>query len=352
MEGWDLSHEDSDGTHKGGPMMRISRRTGWLLAACVALMVVLLPTRSVSGDIGPKPDMEFNFIREKGLPAITITKAVLLQCGDPACADAHPLEQLGPQGITCQEMSCSSMAYSYADYHRLRVTFSDGVTRQSNVFDKHAFHAAYRVTVGQNDLRVKEGLGSPNSILITLLGSLVGLALLVAELGLVVVLAVQVGKDRAGWEASQGIYWTALVIGLALTVPGGLFSLALPLTVLVETLLAAGYARWRRRPVFPLVVVVLAMNVFTQFGLWGVLENLRSGHALVFTLALEVGIWLVEALILFFTGRKTFSWNEAALLGLLLNAHQFYDRSGSAALGQSGESCPRRWFALESRRKR
>jgi len=299
------------------------RQIGWLAAVCVVLLVVVLPTRSVSGDVGPKPSMDFEFAAEQGMPALSITEAVLLQCDDPSCADAHPLEDLGPQGITCQGMSCSSLAYSYADYHRLVVTFSDGITRESDVFEKRAFHAAYRVTVGQGDLRIKEGRGRANELLATLLGSLAGLALLVVELSLVVVLAARAGKDRAVWEASRCIYWTAFIIGLALTAAGGLFSLALPITVLLEVFLAAGYALWRKRPVFPLVVVVVAINVFTQIGLWGVLENLRSGNALAFTLALEAGIWLVEALLLYFTGRKAVGFKEAALLSLLLNAASF-----------------------------
>ena len=300
------------------------RQIGWLAAACVVLMAAVLPARGVSGmDVGPKPTMDFEFVMEQGLPTVTITEAVLLECDDASCAGARPLEVLGPQGITCQEMSCSSMAYGYADYHRLEVTFSDGVTRQSDVFEKSAFHATYRVTVGQELLRVREGRGKIDPLVGVLLGSLAGLALLLVEFGLLVALMVREGKGRATWKESRGFYIAAFGVGLLLTVAGGFFSLTLPITVLIEILLGVGYAVWRKRPVFPVVVVVLAMNVFTQLGLWGALEASRSGDALAFTLLLEGGIWLVEALVLFFAQRKAMRFKEAALLSLALNAVSF-----------------------------
>ena len=220
-------------------------------------------------------------------------------------------------------MSCSSIAYGYADYHQLVVTFSDGVTRQSDIFEKNAFHATYRVTVGQVSLHVQEGRGKMDPLVGILLGSLAGLSLLLVEFGLLVALMVREGKGRATWQESKGFYVAAFGVGLLLTVAGGFFSLTLPITVLIEILLGIGYAVWRKRPVFPVMVVVLAMNVFTQLGLWGALETSRSGDALAFTLLLEGGIWLVEALVLFFAQRKTIRFKEAALFSLALNAVSF-----------------------------
>ena len=301
------------------------RKIGWLTAAFLVLIAgVLLPTQRASGmDMGPKPTMDFEFTAEPGMPAIAITEAVLLECSDSSCSDAKPLEELGPQGITCQEMSCSSMAYGYAAYHRLVVTFSDGITRQSGVFQKNAFHAIYKVSVGQDDLRVKEGRGRMDPLLGALLGGLVGVAGLLIELGLLVALMVREGKGRATWEISKGFYWSAFGLGLVLTTAGGFFSLALPITALIEIALGIGYALWRKRPVFPLAIVILVMNVFTQFGLWGALETVQAGNSLVFTLILEGGIWLVETFILFFTQRKTLPFKEAALLSLVLNGISF-----------------------------
>jgi len=97
--------------------------------------------------------MSFTF-KYQGDP-IAIVEGQLLECEDKECASAEPLEEVGPQGFSCSETECSSIAYGYADYHKLVITFADG-ERESNVFTKKAMAARYQVTVSEDGLEVQE----------------------------------------------------------------------------------------------------------------------------------------------------------------------------------------------------
>jgi hypothetical protein len=122
----------------------------WLLPLVI---VLLLPTAIVHADVGRKPTMEFAFEYESD--PVSIVEGQLLQCEDEECTTGRPLEQVGPQYFSCDENSCSSMAYGYADYNKLIVTFTDKV-RESNVFTKKASEATFRVTVSGSALLVEE----------------------------------------------------------------------------------------------------------------------------------------------------------------------------------------------------
>jgi hypothetical protein len=121
------------------------------LAAC--LFLAFSPT--ALADVGPKPEMRFYFVFEEDSPLI-VAEGDLIECDDAACSSGKPLEQVGPQDFTCSETECRSMAYGYAPYHRLVIAFSDGSQRESNVFEKKAFSADYKVVVREGDLQVDE----------------------------------------------------------------------------------------------------------------------------------------------------------------------------------------------------
>jgi hypothetical protein len=144
-------YEASMDTEKGKLLsfIRILFLTGFLL----------LSAAPASADIGPKPSMQFKF--EYEIPFTPILSGQQIECEDEACSRGQPLEELGPQGFICSENECSSLAYSYSDYHKLVIEFADGV-RESNVFTKKAFSAGYTVTVTEDALIVKENfsLGS------------------------------------------------------------------------------------------------------------------------------------------------------------------------------------------------
>lgn len=124
------------------------------------LIPLSLPTYVVFADIGPKPSMEFEFKQE--LPdEVTITSGILYECDQSDCSDAAPLEELGPQRLACESISCSALAYGFAPYHRLEIQFSDGKTRSSNIFETIDFDSVYLVTINADDLSVEEVSGSP-----------------------------------------------------------------------------------------------------------------------------------------------------------------------------------------------
>jgi hypothetical protein len=121
----------------------------------VLLLVVLVqffrPEQIVRADTGPKPTMEFTFSGEP----VRITSGTLYECDQPDCSDAQPLGEFGPQRFTCEADSCSALAYGFSTYHKLEIQFSDGKTRESNVFQTAGFDSIYTVTVRSDDLRVE-----------------------------------------------------------------------------------------------------------------------------------------------------------------------------------------------------
>jgi hypothetical protein len=155
------------------------------------LLSVLAPTQMALADIGPKPTMEFRFVQDFIGPPVTITAGTMFECDQSDCSDAKPLERLGPQGFNCEAAACSSMAYGYSTYHRLSIQFSDGVTRESNVFTHPQFNTNYEVKIRQTDLLVtakwRLNLFSPDTILILCgLGLLLGIALIIVVVVLLV----------------------------------------------------------------------------------------------------------------------------------------------------------------------
>jgi hypothetical protein len=145
---------------------------------------LLLPARAVLADTGPKPTMDFEFKQEMPGEQVTITSGILYECEQSDCSDAAPLEELGPQRFTCEANSCYAMAYGFSPYHRLEIQFSDGQTRQSNIFETAMFNATYTVTVRPEDLLVEGQLSLDRFsritiILLTGVCGLVGAGLLI-----------------------------------------------------------------------------------------------------------------------------------------------------------------------------
>jgi len=153
-------------------------------------LTILVPAHVVLADTGPKPTMEFEF--KQGLPngQVMITSGILYECDQPDCSDATPLQELGPQRFACETFSCRALAYGFSDYHKLEIQFSDGKTRQSNIFQTAGFDSRYTVTIHPDDLLVEAqfslGILPPVAIIvITCICALVSVGLLV---GLIVFL--------------------------------------------------------------------------------------------------------------------------------------------------------------------
>ncbi|MCD4671992.1 MAG: hypothetical protein K8R77_04945 [Anaerolineaceae bacterium] len=218
--------------------------------------------------------------------------------------------------VSCYGTTCHATAYSFSEYHQLRLTFSDGVTRESNIFTKKAFKANYKVTIGKNDLLVEEGRGYPNPSIYFLGLIVLNILLLTAAFLALIILILKIGQAR-GWLIA------ALGISLGLTASGGLINLALPVTIVIELLLAVVYAFKRKRPLLITMALTALANVITQYGLWASLNAFHDQNVLELTIVLEVIIWGVEALILYLPQRKDISFKEAALFSLVLNVVSF-----------------------------
>lgn len=123
--------------------------------ALLLFFLVLVPTTPVLADMGPKPHMEFEF-KHAGQETL-IAFGTLYECGEPDCSDAQPLEEVAVQGFYCYAgVSCSAVAYGFRPYHKLEITFEDGRTLESNVFETVGFISNYTVTVRETDLLVEE----------------------------------------------------------------------------------------------------------------------------------------------------------------------------------------------------
>jgi len=151
---------------------------------------ILLPAQIVLADTGPKPTMDFQFKQDLTDEQVTINSGTLYECEQSDCSDAAPLQELGPQGFRCDAESCSALAYGFSPYHKIEIQFSDGKTRQSNIFQTAGFNSKYTVTVRPDDLLVEAqfslGVLPPvYLIIITCICALVGVGLVV---GLIVFL--------------------------------------------------------------------------------------------------------------------------------------------------------------------
>jgi len=117
--------------------------------------LLFAPFHTVYADMGPKPHMEFEFQYQGA--EVLIKSGILYECGEPDCSDAQPLEEVAVQGFYCyQGTSCSAVAYGFRPYHKLEITFDDGRTLESNVFETVGFISNYTVTVRETDLLVEE----------------------------------------------------------------------------------------------------------------------------------------------------------------------------------------------------
>jgi hypothetical protein len=163
---------------RGNMIPKVSRL--FLLA-----VLAFLPAQVALADTGPKPSMEFQFSQEMtGEPPVTITSGILYECDQSDCSDAAPIEEVGPQGFRCEVNNCSAIAYGFAPYHRIEIEFSDGKTRQSNVFETAGFDSKYTVIIRPEDLLVEARfnpgpLWRTAAILIACICALLGVGLIV-----------------------------------------------------------------------------------------------------------------------------------------------------------------------------
>ncbi len=130
-------------------VLQLAARMRLPLVIGVACLLPALPARA---DIGPKPSMRFTF--EYEIPKTTVVSGEMRECEDAECRKGAPLQEMGPQGFRCTANDCQAIAYGFADYHKIVITFSDGKTRDSNVFSTGGRSGDFVVTVSEDALQV------------------------------------------------------------------------------------------------------------------------------------------------------------------------------------------------------
>ncbi len=93
-------------------------------------------------------------------------------------------------------------------------------------------------------------------------------------------------------------------------------------TLLMEGLVAAAYARWRRKPLVSILLTASLANLLTQPLLWLALTAFYRAYLPTLFLS-EAIIWLMEAAILRLVPANRLAWGEAIFLGLGMNLVSF-----------------------------
>ena len=173
------------------------KRTALITLFLLVPALSLLPLQAAMADTGPKPTMNFTFTQGGPGPQLSILGGTLYECQQADCSDAEPLKKnMGPQHFSCGESACDSTAYGYSPYHRIEIAFSDGKTRQSNIFQTAGFNSTYKVTVRADDLLVEANIlaSTPGNIWIGMVLSLCCCLVFVLAVVVVVVLLVRRSK--------------------------------------------------------------------------------------------------------------------------------------------------------------
>lgn len=99
-------------------------------------------------------------------------------------------------------------------------------------------------------------------------------------------------------------------------------SVTLFITIVIEGLVVLGYAIWRGKPVRPILLSSICINILTQFLLWIGL-NLFFRNYLVALVIAEVLICGVESVLLYAIPANQLQIKDAILLSLMMNLMSF-----------------------------
>lgn len=299
------------------------RRTG-LLAVLISLLALSI-TLPVSADAGPKPSIKFAIEYDiESEPAIEA--AVLYECDNPDCRNAVAMEEMGPQGIHCYEDQCDALAYGFADYLRLELTFADGVTRQSDVFTKNRFIAYYTVTVRETDLAIRSTGGLNNPMLTFLAASIAVILFIIAGI-VFVIMAIRARDTDITFRAMPISFIVIWILSIIAAINSAVVVITLPLTFVLEASIIIGYAISQKESVPTWFTLVLLANLLTQplliLGL--TLSGGGGSNYWLIMIIAELLVFAAEMGIFHLMKRKdeSFGWLQAAIISLILNAASF-----------------------------
>lgn len=329
----------------------MSRKTFHLIFALILLLNLLwLPTGRASADIGPKPELDFYFSLPRDL---SIEEAALRLCQDDACLEVEPY--FWGAELDCKQNHCSTMIFSPGHTYQLQVLFSDGSTRLSDPFPNDQHRSTYTVQVQETALVVhRQSLFSTNAgdfyFMLLIPFAIAGSALLAIVAGVTNAIAKRIRPEQQPGKKSIGLYILGIgLCAIALAI-GSYATLALPVNLLIELTVAALYMGfyWTRKkprsegtgeaavvrpyttenrpPWLHLLGAVVVVNLISQPLLW-IAVNMASmfwGIPLFgATLLLEVGVWFLEALLLYNLNKQHLSLHDARELSLFMNLISF-----------------------------
>lgn len=122
------------------------------LTILIILIGILFIPALARADTGPKPTMKFKLVPAIDL-MVSVTGGQQIECQDLACLTGKPLVEGGPQRFSCTKDSCSSLAYSYAPYHKL-ILDVNGKKIESNIFTTKGFNSNYTVNITSDKITV------------------------------------------------------------------------------------------------------------------------------------------------------------------------------------------------------
>jgi hypothetical protein len=96
----------------------------------------------------------------------------------------------------------------------------------------------------------------------------------------------------------------------------------LVITILVEGVVCLGYSIWRRKPIGPIFITSVFVNLITQSLLWVAL-SLFYQYYLATLLVAEVLIWAMEGYLLYGWRLNRLKIGEALILSLMMNLSSF-----------------------------
>lgn len=233
------------------------------------LLILLACLAYIPGwaDVSPVPEIQFNFVyNTEKHPLILPTGSELLQCKDRLCTNPEPLGIYGAQQFSCGPGACQAVAYDFEPFARLVVTFEDGVTRPSNIFEiPDTFITKLNVYVDTDSLAV-EAVDNP--------------------------------PHEALYKRPQ--LWGALL-----------------LILILELACAAAFVYYKQKRLTILYGVAVA-NVITTLFVWVFLVHYVPQNALLWLFCVAAEAGLIAAI-----NRKDISLKESAVLSVMMNVTSY-----------------------------
>lgn len=290
------------------------------------ILGVLSPQTTISADAGPKSGMEFTFLQNGIQPKIEITHGILYVCERSDCQDAHIVpdtQYTGERELSCTEYHC--YASLYGSYYRLEVTFSDGVTRKSNVFTQKFYVSEYSANIQEDSLVVQEENGSNLPIFFfTMIFLFCPASLLLFSIiiiGTIIYSLVQkdkksILKTRLGNETKWAMFIFLFCAGMML------HPRAFILTITIECLLTYLFQKHQKSPYKDIVIAVFLVNLITHpiFTFTVMYFKIQDFKILI---GFETIIWLLEACLIYLFTKKLYPRKCILVLSLVLNTISF-----------------------------